>query len=52
MPTVAYSNGFYNSVYGATMGYYLASAFEQIYVSSSGAVNLSGTQAPAEQVYC
>ena len=43
VPTVAYSDSFGESGEGnGTLGYYLASAFDQIYVQQNGLVSFTG----------
>ncbi len=42
-PTVAYSDSFGEGGGSGTLGYYLASAFDQIYVQETGLVSFTGT---------
>ena len=42
MPTVAYSDPFYDATGNGILPYYLATAFEQIYVQQSGLVPFAG----------
>ena len=43
VPTVAYSDSLYDADGNGTLPYYLATAFEQIYVQQSGLVPFAGT---------
>ena len=42
VPTVAYSDSFGEGGSNGTLGYYLASAFDQIYVQETGLVSFTG----------
>lgn len=42
MPSVAYADSFGEGGATGTLGYYLASAFEQIYVQQNGLVSFTG----------
>lgn len=42
VPTVAYSDSFGEGGGSGTLGYYLASAFDQIYVQETGLVSFTG----------
>ena len=45
VPTVAYSDSFGEGGGSGTLGYYLASAFDQIYVQETGLVSFTGLPA-------
>jgi len=46
VPTVAYSDSFGEGGGSGTLGYYLASAFDQIYVQETGLVTFTGLPTP------
>ena len=45
MPTVAYSDSFGEAGGNGTVPYYLASAFDQVYVHETGMVSFTGESA-------
>ena len=47
VPTVAYSDSFGEAGSSGTLGYYLASAFDQIYVHDTGMVSFTGEPPPS-----